>query len=105
VGGSEWFTEADYQYYSTTHWHPIVNGYSRTEPSGYRERMTTIATFPSHESAVSLRAIGADYLVLHTKRYREGADTKVRAALSSVDFALAATAGPDYLFQVLPAKP
>ncbi len=105
VGGPEWFTEADYEYYATIHWHPIVNGYSRTEPSGYRERMTRIATFPSHESAACLRAIGVDYLVLHTKRYREGADAKVAAARSSTDFALAATAGPDYLFRVLPPTP
>jgi hypothetical protein len=104
IGGPEWFTEADYQYYATAHWHPIVNGYSRTEPPGYRERMAAISTFPSHESARTLRAIGADYLVLHTKRYREGADAKVRAALSSTEFTLAAMAGPDYLFHVLPAK-
>jgi hypothetical protein len=104
VGGPEWFTEADYQYYATAHWHPIVNGYSRTEPTGYRERMTTIATFPSHESAESLRTIGADYVVLHTKRYREGGDARVRAAMSNPEFELAAMAGSDYLFHVLPAK-
>jgi hypothetical protein len=105
VGGPEWFIEADYQYYATAHWRPIVNGYSRTEPSGYRQRMAAISTFPSHESAETLRAIGADYLVLHTKRYREGADAKVHAALSSAEFVLAARAGSDYLFHVVPAKP
>jgi hypothetical protein len=105
IGGPEWFNEADYQYYATAHWHPIVNGYSRTEPPGYRERMAAIATFPSRESAETLRSIGADYVVLHTKRYREGADARVQAALSSAELALTAVAGPDYLFHVLPAKP
>ena len=105
IGGPEWFTEADYQYYATAHWHPIVNGYSRTEPPGYAKRMAVISTFPSRESADALRTIGADYLVLHTKRYREGADARVEAALSSPEFALASRSGPDYLFRILPAKP
>jgi len=105
IGGPEWFTESDYQYYATAHWRPIVNGYSRTEPAGYRERMATIATFPSRESADALRSIGADYVVLHTKRYREGADAKVEAAMASAEFSLAARTGPDYLFRLLPSKP
>ena len=83
IGGPEWFNEADYQYYATTHWHPIVNGYSRTEPPGYRERMAAISTFPSRESAETLRAIGADYVVLHTqalsrRRRRQGASRLVQ---------------------------
>jgi hypothetical protein len=105
VGGPEWFTEADYQYYATAHWHPIVNGYSRTEPPGYRKRMAVISTFPSRESADALRTIGADYVVVHTKRYREGGDARIEAAQSSAEFLLAARAGPDYLFHVLPPKP
>jgi hypothetical protein len=67
--------------------------------------MTVISTFPSRESAQALRAVGADYVVVHTRRYREGADARVEAALSSSEFALAARAGPDYLFHVLPPKP
>jgi len=105
VGGPEWFIEADYQYYATVHWHPIVNGYSRTEPPGYGRRMALLSTFPSQESAEALRAMGADYLVLHTRRYREGADARVSAALASPEFALTSQSGPDYLFHVLPPKP
>jgi hypothetical protein len=97
--------EADYQYYATVHWHPIVNGYSRTEPPGYGKRMALISTFPSRDSADALRAIGADYLVLHTQRYREGADARIKAALASSDFTLTSQAGPDYLFHVLPPGP
>src|SRR5262249_5705769 len=61
IGGPEWFEEADYEYYATAHWHPIVNGYSRTEPSDYLRRMAVISTFPSAESAEVLRSVGADY--------------------------------------------
>jgi hypothetical protein len=101
IGGPEWFAEADYEYYATAHWHPILNGYSRTEPPGYVQRMATISTFPSPESAAMLRTLGADYLVLHTKRYHENVESKVTAARISPDFSLAATAGSDYLFRVL----
>jgi hypothetical protein len=105
IGGPEWFAEADYEYYATAHWHPILNGYSRTEPRGYIQRMAVISTFPSPESAAMLRALGADYLVLHTKRYRENVEPKVAAARASRDFSLAASAGSDYLFRVLPPTP
>jgi hypothetical protein len=104
VGGPEWFMEADYQYYSTVHWHPIVNGYSRTEPQGYRERMARIAAFPDADSARTLRAEGVDYLILHSKRYRDGATARIEAAKSSPDFTLVGQSGPDYLFRVVAPK-
>jgi len=100
IGGPEWFEESDYQYYSTAHWHPIVNGYARTEPPGYRDRMTRIATFPSSDCAEAMRAIGADYVVFHAARYPGGAAERVEHATSSPDFTLVGQSGSDYLYRV-----
>jgi hypothetical protein len=100
IGGPEWFLESDYQFYSTAHWHPIVNGYARTEPPGYRDRITRIATFPSRDCAEAMRAIGADYIVFHAARYPAGATERIEHAKSSSDFALVAQSGSDYLYHV-----
>ena len=100
IGGPEWFQESDYQYYSTAHWHPIVNGYARTEPPGYRDRITRIATFPSSDCAEAMRTIGADYLVFHAGRYPGGAAERIDHARSSSDFTLVRQYGSDYLFRV-----
>jgi hypothetical protein len=105
IGGPEWFEESDYQYYSTLHWHPIVNGYGRTEPPGYRERMARIETFPSRASADELRAIGADYLAFHAGRYAAGATAAIERTKSSAGFTLVGQAGSDYLFHVTPQNP
>jgi hypothetical protein len=100
IGGPEWFQESDYQYYSTAHWHPIVNGYARTEPPGYLDRITRIATFPSSDCAEAMRAIGADYLVFHKGRYPGGAAERIERAKSSADFTLVGQSGSDYLYRV-----
>ena len=88
------------RYYSTAHWHPIVNGYARTEPPGYRDRITRIATFPSSDCADAMRAIGADYLVFHAGRYPGGAADRLEHAKSSSDFMLVGQSGSDYLYRV-----
>jgi hypothetical protein len=77
-----------------------VNGYARTEPPGYRDRITRIATFPSRDCAEAMRAIGADYIVFHAARYPAGATERIEHAKSSSDFALVAQSGSDYLYHV-----
>jgi hypothetical protein len=105
LDGPEWFLEADYQYDSTAHWHPIMNGYGRTEPPGYRERMARVATFPSRDSADQLREIGVDYVAFEAARYADGAAARIAAAAASTDFTLVGQSGSDYLFRVEPGRP
>jgi hypothetical protein len=100
VGSPEWFRESDYQYYSTAHWRPILNGYARTEPPGYRDRMERIATFPSRDCAEALREAAGDYVVFHAGRYADHGRQRLEMALSSDDFSLVGQAGLDYLFHV-----
>jgi hypothetical protein len=95
-----WFQEADYQYFSTTHWHPIVNGDAREFPPQLVELKSRLQTFPSAVAAAAMREARVEYVVLHGARTTPGT---VAAALASPEYKLLATIGTDYLFRVTPA--
>jgi hypothetical protein len=98
-----WFREADYQYFSTAHWHPIVNGDSREWPAHFVELTERLKTFPAEGAASTMRQIGVRYVVVHAARGEAGA--LVAPALASTDFQLLARFDHDYLFQVvMPAR-
>ena len=95
----EGFREADYLFYSTRHWHPIVNGFGRHEPAAHRDNINTLARFPAPEALRRLRELNVRYVVVHTGRATE-LRAAVAAAEGSPDIeALGAFAG-DYLFRV-----
>lgn len=102
LGTTSWWREADYQYYSTVHWRPIVNGYSRREPEGYFSAVRRIATFPDPESATALRDMGVNYVIVHAERFEDGARRVLADAQTSPDFSLIASDGPQVLFEVRP---
>jgi hypothetical protein len=97
-----WFQEADYQYHSTAHWHPIANGYSRSEPAGFRDLMNRLSTFPSPSSAATMRTVGVQYVVFHGRQLENGLGLTSQAAAGG-DFRLLAQRDDDYLFEVLAA--
>jgi hypothetical protein len=95
---AEWYREADYLYFSTAHWKPIVNGYARVTPARFADRIRHIQTFPSMESANHLRSLGVTYVVVHA-----GVDeAAIARARQSGDFSLLLHADEDYLFRVNP---
>jgi hypothetical protein len=95
---AEWYREADYLYFSTAHWKPIVNGYARVTPARFPDRIRQIETFPSADAASHLRSLGVSYVVVHA-----GADkTAVAGARQSEDFSLLLHVADDYLFKVNP---
>jgi hypothetical protein len=57
--------DARYMYFSTFHWHPIVNGSSGYFPSSYEELIRRQQDFPSDSAVEQLRARGVDYVALH----------------------------------------
>jgi hypothetical protein len=103
--GLPWdWRDADYQFYSTVNWRPIVNGYSRREPDGYSTIAKLMAAFPSHDTASAMRRLGVVYVVVHTEHYEDGAYGLLEKAEKSLDFALVARDGPQVLFAVRPAR-
>jgi len=96
-----WFQEADYQYFSTAHWHPTVNGDSREWPPHFLELTARLKMFPRAAAASTMREIGVTYVVVHAAA--AGADAMIGPATTSPDFRLLARFDRDYLFQLVPA--
>jgi hypothetical protein len=97
-----WWLRADYQYYSTAHWFPIVNGYSRVDPPDHGWIIGHMSAFPGINSAHTMRRLGVRYVVLHADRYPDGAAEILEVARASHDFTLRYRIGETYLFQVVP---
>jgi hypothetical protein len=62
---------AQYLYYSTFHWLPMVNGYSGALPKSYRPIHFAVQHFPDDVSISTLRAYGVNHVVLHEEFYGE----------------------------------
>jgi hypothetical protein len=61
--------DARYAYFSTFHWHPLLNGYSGFFPASYVERADALRNFPDDSSILRLKRDGAYYLLLHIGAY------------------------------------
>ena len=53
--GPLWFLEADYSYFSTAHWHPMVNGDSREWPPDFVDLSERMKRFPEPAAAGTMR--------------------------------------------------
>lgn len=60
---------AYYMLNSTTHWQPLVNGYSDHIPADFRKTVLPLSSFPSRESFAILAKTGARYVVFHLDMY------------------------------------
>jgi hypothetical protein len=60
-----YFFDTRYLYFSTFHWHPIVNGNSGYFPKSYEELIKRELDFPSDSAVGYLRARGVDYVAVH----------------------------------------
>lgn len=58
-----------YVYWSTTHWHPLANGFSGYMPPDYEETAALMRTFPADDAIVRLRRLGVKYILVHEAFY------------------------------------
>lgn len=61
----EYHRHAEYMLMSTTHWQPLINGYSDHIPQDFRDHAPVLATFPSQPAFELLKPLGARYVVFH----------------------------------------
>jgi hypothetical protein len=61
----EYHRHAEYMLWSTTHWQPLVNGYSDHIPQDFRDAAPVLATFPSPAAFKLLEPLGARYAIFH----------------------------------------
>ncbi len=66
-----WANETTYQYWSTFHWQPLVNGYSAYSPTNYVRTLNVLRTFPDAESIGRLRRLKVGYVVVHPAHVRQ----------------------------------
>jgi hypothetical protein len=91
------FDEANYELFSTAHWHPIANGFSREDPPGFRPLMDRLKTFPALTSLNAMRETGIRYVVV-----RAASDPlRVGTPRPSSDLRLVGHFDNDFLYEVL----
>ena len=62
--------DPSYMYWSTHHWHPLVNGYSGFSPPDYVETVKRLEHFPDDRSVERLRRLNVRYIVVHETFYK-----------------------------------
>jgi hypothetical protein len=60
---------AEYMLFSTTHWQPLVNGYSDHIPTEFRTDAVVLDSFPSNDSFAVLRRRRVRYIGVHWDMY------------------------------------
>ncbi|HEY7790464.1 MAG TPA: hypothetical protein VIC33_08140 [Vicinamibacterales bacterium] len=96
--------ERYYMYFSTAHWHPLLNGDGDLRPPAYlkhRAALRDILANPDKAWAM-LTISGTRYVVLHEAYYRDGRGAAVEAWLLAHDARQLATFGTDAVY-ALPA--
>jgi hypothetical protein len=65
----EFHLHAQYMLFSTSHWQPLVNGYSDHIPQPFRDDAPVLDSFPSNASFAVLRRLRARYVTVHWEMY------------------------------------
>ncbi|MFL6278645.1 MAG: hypothetical protein ACJ731_00900 [Vicinamibacterales bacterium] len=73
--------EERFEYMSTFHWMPLVNGYSGYYPPSYTNRLDRLRNMPDDAALDSLVADGIRYVIVHTSLYRSDGAAEVIGAL------------------------
>jgi len=64
-----------YVYWSTRHWHRLVNGFSGYVPPDYEETVAIMRDFPSDDAIARLRGLDVKYVLVHESFYSNKAYT------------------------------
>ncbi len=64
-GRSAWHLHTQYMLFSTTHWLPMMNGYSDHTPQQFRQDALVLDGFPSHDSFAVLQKARVRYIAIH----------------------------------------
>lgn len=72
------FYDPEFEFWSTLHWRPIVNGYSGHFPPMYAETIVKMANFPDSLSVGRLRQLGVRQIIVHESLY---APTEIESLL------------------------
>jgi hypothetical protein len=100
------FGQPDYDlramFYSTVHWHALVNGYSGVFPPHYGLLTSALSEMPRHPdlSLDALRMSGATHAIVHEAAYLDTEGTDTSALLRNAGAVEIVRAGSDVLFRL-----
>jgi hypothetical protein len=63
--------EPIYMYFSTFHWHKLVNGYSGFSPRSHQQLVEMMPTFPDDAGMAELRRREVDAIIVHGRFHRD----------------------------------
>ena len=76
-----YYFDTRYLYFSTFHWHPLVNGNSGYFPKSYEELIERERDFPSDSAVEYLRSRRVEYVAVHGAFYDPGTYRRIVTAL------------------------
>jgi hypothetical protein len=65
------FQNAEYELGSTSHWRPLMNGYSGYTPESYDRYAGAFWLFPADMAIAAMRDAGVTHVVVHTARFSD----------------------------------
>ena len=81
--GIDFHGHAEYMLASTTHWQPMINGYSDHIPQDFRDNAVILRNFPDAASFAVLKRLGARYVVVHLELYAGAERDEITAKLDA----------------------
>ena len=92
---------APYMLESTSHWRPIINGYSGLVPDSYVRLARTLVHFPADEAIATLREVGVTHVFVHDRALRDRTDDKTADAVRHApDLRLLGVEGDVSLYEI-----
>ena len=78
------FHEGEFQFLSTFHWQPLLNGYSGNWSPRYVALLERLRHFPDAASFAALREAGVSYVLLHERHFGRERYVEITTRLASV---------------------
>ena len=101
--GPTGFASFGYEYMSTYHWHPLVNGASGFEPPASKRVANALDEFPDATAVANLRSLGVRYLIAHLDNLSSAETERLNSAdLARLQLTIAATFGRDVVYEFAP---
>jgi hypothetical protein len=82
------FENAEYVLNSTTHWRPLMNGYSGYTPASYVDYAAVFWYFPRDYAIEAMRRAGVTHVMVHPTRFGHEGDDVIRQLDARPDFEL-----------------
>jgi hypothetical protein len=84
------FENAPYVLASTTHWRPLMNGYSGYVPGTYREYAASFWYFPRDWAIEAMKKAGVTHVMVHPERFIDESDKVIAQIAARSDLELVA---------------